>query len=38
MLKGLRDGKSGDKEKDGMAAFVQLVEEMFGEGDKMGGG
>ncbi|KAH7090247.1 hypothetical protein FB567DRAFT_286665 [Paraphoma chrysanthemicola] len=35
MLKGLRDGKSGDKEKDGMAAFVQLVEEMFGSGDKM---
>tara|TARA_R110002003_G_scaffold9_42_gene789 strand:- start:221 stop:823 length:603 start_codon:yes stop_codon:yes gene_type:complete len=35
LLKGLRDGKSGDKEKDGMAAFVQLVEEVFGEGDKM---
>ncbi|KAH7075903.1 hypothetical protein BKA63DRAFT_565949 [Paraphoma chrysanthemicola] len=33
MLKGLRDGKSGDKEKDGMAAFVQLVEEMFGCGE-----
>jgi hypothetical protein len=31
MLKGLRDGKSGDKEKDGMVAFGMLVEEMFGE-------
>jgi hypothetical protein len=30
MLKGLRDGKSGDKEKEGMAAFGMLVEEMFG--------
>jgi hypothetical protein len=35
MLKGLRDGKSGDKEKDGMAAFVQLVEGMFGQSEKM---
>jgi hypothetical protein len=35
MLKGLRDGKSGDKEKDGMAAFVQLVEETFGHSEKM---
>jgi hypothetical protein len=31
MLKGLRDGKSGDKEKEGMVAFGMLVEEMFGE-------
>jgi hypothetical protein len=31
MLKGLRNGKSGDKEMDAMAAFGQLVEEMFGE-------
>jgi hypothetical protein len=30
MLKGLRDGKSGDKEKEGMVAFARLVEEVFG--------
>jgi hypothetical protein len=39
LLKGLRDGKSGDKEKDGMAEFVRLIEECFGEsGDKVEGG
>jgi hypothetical protein len=32
MLKGLRDGKNGDKETDGMKAFVGLVEEVFGTG------
>jgi hypothetical protein len=31
MLKGLRDGKSGSKEKEAMAALGQLVEEVFGE-------
>jgi hypothetical protein len=30
MLKGLRDGNNGDKEKEGMAAFGMLVEEIFG--------
>ncbi|KAF2036087.1 hypothetical protein EK21DRAFT_52317 [Setomelanomma holmii] len=35
MLKNLRDGRSEDKEKDGMAAFVRLVGEMFGDGEKM---
>jgi hypothetical protein len=38
-LKGLRDGKSGDKEKDGMAEFVRLIEECFGESrDQVEGG
>jgi hypothetical protein len=32
MLKGLRDGNNGDKETDGMKAFVGLVEEIFGTG------
>jgi hypothetical protein len=31
MLKGLRDGKSGEKEKEAMAAFGQLIEEVFGD-------
>ena len=34
LLKGLRDGKSGDKEKEGMLAFVQLIEETFGKGEE----
>jgi hypothetical protein len=35
MLKGLRDGKSGDKEMEGMAAFVGLVDEIFGPKEKI---
>ncbi|KAF2829987.1 hypothetical protein CC86DRAFT_392010 [Ophiobolus disseminans] len=38
MLKGLRDGKAGDREKEGMLAFVQLVDEVFGEGEKLAEG
>ena len=34
LLKGLRDGKAGDKEQEGMLAFVQLVDETFGEGER----
>ena len=34
LLKGLRDGKPGDKEKEGMLAFIQLVEETFGEDEQ----
>jgi hypothetical protein len=30
MLKGLRDGKSGEKEMEGMKAFAGLAEEVFG--------
>ena len=30
MLKDLRDGEVGDREKEGMAMFVQLVDEVFG--------
>jgi hypothetical protein len=30
MLKGLRDGKSGEKEMEGMKAYAGLVEEVFG--------
>ncbi|KAF2131041.1 hypothetical protein P153DRAFT_287606 [Dothidotthia symphoricarpi CBS 119687] len=33
MLKGFRNEEDG-QEGDGMAAFVQLVEEMFGQGEK----
>ncbi|KAH8730436.1 hypothetical protein GQ44DRAFT_606927 [Phaeosphaeriaceae sp. PMI808] len=39
LLKGLRDGRHGDKEKDAIAAFVQLAEETFNtHGDISGGG
>lgn len=34
MLKGLREGKSGDKEMEGMKAFVGLVDEVFGAREK----
>jgi len=36
LLKGLRDGEMGDREKEGMLAFVQLVDEVFG-GKEEGG-
>ncbi|KAF2848809.1 hypothetical protein T440DRAFT_428026 [Plenodomus tracheiphilus IPT5] len=35
LLKGIRQGKGRDQEKEGMAEFVQLVEEMFGNGERM---
>ncbi|KAI8934793.1 hypothetical protein NX059_008478 [Plenodomus lindquistii] len=33
LLKGIRDGKGREKEKEGLQEFVQLVEEMFGGSD-----
>lgn len=33
LLKGLREGKRGDKEKEAMAEFVTLVQETFGKPD-----
>lgn len=36
LLKGIRDGKERAEDKEGMAEFVQLVDELFGGGDKMG--
>jgi hypothetical protein len=35
LLKGVREGKMGDDEKDGMAEFVTLIEECFGEKEKV---
>ncbi|KAH9865135.1 hypothetical protein IAQ61_009082 [Plenodomus lingam] len=35
LMKGIREGKGRDKEKEGLADFLLLVEDMFGEGDKM---
>ncbi|KAF1978123.1 hypothetical protein BU23DRAFT_251811 [Bimuria novae-zelandiae CBS 107.79] len=34
MLKGLREGRRGEVEKEGIGEFVRLVGEMFGEGRK----
>jgi hypothetical protein len=33
LLKGYREREDNDKEKEAMAAFVQLVEETFGDAD-----
>jgi hypothetical protein len=35
LLKGVRDGNTGEQERDGMAEFAQLVQECFGEKDKV---
>ena len=32
MLKGLREGRRGETEKEAVGEFVRLVEGMFGEG------
>ncbi|OAK98379.1 hypothetical protein IQ06DRAFT_379221 [Phaeosphaeriaceae sp. SRC1lsM3a] len=39
LLKGVREGKMGEKEKEGMRAFVELLEEVLGkkEGEEDGG-
>lgn len=34
MLKGLREGKRGNTEKEDIGEFVGLVEKLFGEKDK----
>ena len=34
MLKGLREGKRGDTEKEDIGEFVALVEELLGEKEK----
>lgn len=36
-LKGIREGEDNKSEKDAMAEFVGLVEELFGQKDKMQG-
>ena len=36
LLKGIRDGKGREKEKESMAEFVTLVEEIFGENENKG--
>jgi hypothetical protein len=36
LLKGLREGKMGEREKEGMLAFVELVEEVFGAKEEQG--
>jgi hypothetical protein len=36
LLKGLREGKTGEREKEGMLAFVGLVEDVFGAKEEQG--
>ncbi len=37
IMKSIRDGKGDEKEREGMAEFVRLVEDLFGDGeDKTG--
>lgn len=37
LLKGIRNGKGMEKEKEAMEEFSQLIEELFGEGEKKEG-
>ena len=37
VLKGIREGENNQSEKDAIAEFVGLVEELFGQKDKMEG-
>lgn len=37
LLKGIRDGKGRDQEKEAMAEFVQLLEEVFGDVERQAG-
>lgn len=37
VLKGIRDGETSEEEKEAMAEFVGLVDELFGQKDKTNG-